>query len=151
MAGGTVGTISNVVYERDPELIKYLVEEKSNTNYSISYKSKLQNYSDQDTVFVRLFETQLEPSDYIFAYRILECGLMYRKTQRQKYKKREGLIRLHIRLINTSSGQILLAGSLSAQHEDEIRKVLVRKLKDFHYEYYSHEMPVQKNKKFIVF
>jgi len=141
----------NVVYERDPDLLKYLIEEKSNSNYSIASQSQLQKYIEPDTVFVRLFETQLEPADYILAYRILECGLMYRKGSSQKYKKREGLVRLHVRLINTESGRILLAGNLTAQHEDEVRSVLVRKLKDFHYEYFSHELPVQKNKKYIIF
>lgn len=141
----------NVVYERDPELLKYLIEEKSNEQYSILSNGLVQKFAVEDSMAVRFFETQLAPSDYLLAYRILECGLKYGKSKKQGFTKREGLIRLHVRMINTATGQILLAGTLSGQYEDEIKTLLVRKLQDFHYDYYAHEMPVQKPKKFIVF
>jgi hypothetical protein len=164
------------VYERDSDVLKRLVSEKSGSNYRITHFPEDVTISSvsgragvttgsglwgvqggylqggfggthiagvgADTFLT--FDTQLKPADYLISYRVLECGLVYRKGSDLGRKKREGLVRLHLRIQDTSSGEIKYAGNITGELEDEIDKSLVRHLSDFHYSFYSRDLPVSR-------
>lgn len=89
-------------------------------------------------------ETQLQPADFLVSYRVLECGLVYRPASENRNKLREGLVRLHLRVQDANSGEIRYAGNLSAEYSDEIDRRLVRDLADFHYSFYSRDLPLHR-------
>ena len=131
------------VLERDQNTIKNLIEEKSNENYSVLSQSKIQKYSEEDTTFIRLYKTNLDQAKYIITYRILEFGIIYRENKDVKLTDREGIVRLHIRIVDTNTGKIILAGNIGGKKEDTIKTKIVDKLANFHYSYFSHNYPLQ--------
>ena len=88
--------------------------------------------------------TGLLPAEYIASYRVLESGLIYRKGSKQDKVAREAMVRLHLRVQNSRSGEILLARTIEGNLEDEIDRSLAGNLADFHYTHYSSRYPVQR-------
>ncbi len=95
----------------------------------------------RDSIFV--IETQLESADYLISYRILECGIVYRDSEMHR-KKREAMVGLHVRVQETSSGKIVYADDVRGTLEDEIEEDLLYELENYHYSFYSHDLPVVK-------
>lgn len=93
----------------------------------------------RDTMMV--FETQLDPADYLISYRVLECGIVYRDGSGDN-KKRESMVGLHVRVEDTNTGQILFADNLRGTLEDEVDSGQLKDLEQFHYSLYSHDFPV---------
>jgi hypothetical protein len=135
-----------VPLERDENLVVNLLEEGHNDKYSIVQK----NYSYQDSLQktpLTVFKTKLNAAPYIISYRILECGLIYRDvtgSESQKKVGREGIVKLHVRVQNTQTGEIIYANNLIGEKKDQILKELVNPLANFHYTFYPHEYPLQK-------
>ena len=139
------------VLERDQNAVENLIKENTHSNvYSL-----LQNNSDIikskgveveiskiDFVPFNSTETKIHSADYLINYRILECGVIYRDYD-SKFYKREGLVRLHIRVQKTKNGEIVVAQNLDGKKEDEIRKELVTQLANFHYSYFPYDYPLQ--------
>jgi hypothetical protein len=97
--------------------------------------------SGRDSIMV--FDTQLDAADYLISYRVLECGIVYRKGE-EKSKKREAMVRLHIRVQDTGSGQILYANNIEGSLEDEVEAEVLDDLEDFRYSFYSHDLPLER-------
>jgi hypothetical protein len=95
---------------------------------------------DRDTTLI--LQTPLDAADYIVTYRVLECGLVHRKGTSAGLKKREGLARLHLRVVDAHSSRVLYAGDVRATQQDEIDSDLARDLADFHYSFFSQDYPV---------
>jgi TolB-like protein len=57
---------------------------------------------------------------------------------------REGLVRLHVRVLSARTGQILFAKQLDGLYKDAIANELVSALKEFHYSFYSYQYPAYK-------
>lgn len=95
----------------------------------------------RDTLLV--YDTQLAPADYLVSYRVLECGIVYHKDSERK-EKREGLVRLHMRVQRTSSGEVLMAENIAGSYEDLVRRSLLDDLAKYHYSFYSHDLPLQR-------
>ena len=158
------------VLERDYDALSRLVSEKTNDDFSLLYlptgvvissvggragataasgwfgsgyvagsaqKTEISG-AGRDTIMV--YETQLEPADYLVSYRVLECGIVYRKGA-AKMKKREAMVGLHVRVQDTASGEILFADNLRGTLEDEVEKRLIGDLEYFRYSFYSHALP----------
>ena len=139
------------VLERDQNAVENLIKEN---NHSDVY-SLLQDKNDIlkstgvgveiskiDFATLNPVETKIHSADYLINYRILECGVIYRDYD-TKYDKREGLVRLHIRVQKTNNGEIVIAQNIEGKKEDEIRKELVTQLADFHYSYFPYDYPLQ--------
>lgn len=154
------------VSERDKHLIEKLNNESRNSNYSFNTSNKIIRFPENSNVNIalelekndvqeqRLIETKLASSDYLVTYRVLECGLIYRPTKPENPKiGREGLLRLHVRVENANSGEVLIAENFESQKTDEIEKMFVDNLKEFHYTNFEYEYPFQtkpKGKKLFV-
>lgn len=120
------------VVERDDDLLKRMASENVGDGYTLL-----------DFLQAEI-RTELLPADYIASYRVLESGLIYRKGSKQNKVAREGMVRLHLRVQNSRSGEVLLARTIEGNLEDEIDRSLAEDLADFHYTHYSSRYPVQR-------
>ena len=136
----------NVLFHFQRENRNHISESKQNHNEMIILENKIGvvNLSNSEKQ-VENIETDLTSSDYLISYRVLECGILFRdkSPKGQEYKSREGMVRLHIRVQNTQSGKILLAGNFVGQDIDEIRKDLIPSLSTFHYSFFANEYQLQ--------
>ena len=101
------------------------------------------------------FDTSLEASDYILSYRVLECGVVYSDYTKDKAAsitanpadllkiERSARTRLHIRLTNSKTSEIISAGILENEVVDVIDKEDLEDLKQMSYNYYHHTLPLQ--------
>lgn len=110
------------------------------TGYASGYDRTTVYGANADSVLA--LETQLAGSEYVLAYRVLECGIVYRKGPQRGTATRDGLLRLHVRLANAKSGQLLYAGNLQSTHEDQVPGVSVRQLANFYYSFYPSNLPL---------
>lgn len=144
------------VLERDPEGLAHLMREtESGDRYSLLYRNHVGQWpvtavttparKDPDLRIV-MRPTKLDSTEYLVTYRILELGLLYKDdTEQYQNVVREGRVRLHVRITEADSGRILFANNIDGAFEDRIRKVLLDDLEDYHYSFFSHEMPLQPN------
>jgi len=139
------------VFERDQNAIDNLIKENTHsTNYSLLqnnselFKSKNIEIeiSEIDFAPFNSAKTNIQSADYLINYRILECGIVYRDYD-SELDKREGLVRLHIRVQKTDTGEIVSAQNLDGKKEDTIKKEFVTQLADFHYSYFPYDYPLQ--------
>jgi hypothetical protein len=160
-----------VVVERDDDLVEKLVEERSGDTYRLVYLPsdiKISSaeatgalasrstglsawlgggYGITEITGVRpdtllIVDTQLRPADYLVSYRVLECGIIYRKGA-IGMKKRESMVRLHMRVQDTHTGDVLLAENLTATREDEVKSSEVGDLANYHYSLYTNDLPLE--------
>ena len=106
------------------------------------------------------FETYLSSSDYILSYRVLECGVVYNDYESKdsdnsavsKFSstttdmmkvERSARTRLHLRLTNSKTSEIIAAGILENEITDIIDKDDLEDLKQISYNYYHHTLPLQ--------
>lgn len=155
------------VFERDDDLIRRMISEGSGEEYSYvffpvgytiasssaSMASTSGYYSvgsagfseihsaNRDTILT--IETNMKAADFIIAYRVLECGMVYRPSNTRGLKKREVQVRLHIRAHNAATGEILLATNLESRRTDQIDAESGKWLSNYHYTFFSRDLPVQ--------
>ncbi len=98
-------------------------------------------------------ETNLSSANYILSYRVLECGVMYSELNDKKEGigvvedfidiQRNARTRLHCRLTNTKTSEIISAGVVENEVLDIIRRDDLEDLEQMSYEYYHHTLPNQ--------
>jgi len=91
-----------------------------------------------------LVNTGLDAADYILSYRVLECGVLYyeleKNSELSEKIKRSARTRLHCRLSNAKTSEILAAGLV----ENEIIDIVKRSdVKEMSYSYYHHTLPLK--------
>ena len=102
-----------------------------------------------------LVSTGLSASDYILSYRVLECGVNYfeldnlnkfatKISQDSKYE-RSARTRLHCRLTDSKTSEILAAGLVENEVTDIVNKDDVKALQQMSYKYYHHTLPNNKD------
>jgi len=142
------------VVERDEEAIQKLIREGKD-KYSLTYEQSTDGMmfekvtGDMVKPGVNFVETQLSSADYVISYRILEAGILYRKdidVVDSDFEKREGLVRLHIRIQGAQSGEVKYSANLTGKLEDKVRKEFVVPLASFHYSFFPYEYPLQPKK-----
>lgn len=87
-------------------------------------------------------DTPMTPAKFILAYRVLECGLVYRPGGTQKQMQRESRVRLHVRLHDARTGEIVAAETVENVATDLVEKRAIKWLRDYHYRYYPPSLPV---------
>lgn len=109
----------------------------------------------------KLVSTGLNSADYVLSYRVLECGVSYREVEKDlgsgfqvneslingKYK-RTARTRLHVRLTDTETSEIVTAGLLEGIVEDEISKEHASALRQIEHNYYFHTLPLMNTKEY---
>ncbi|MBL7108993.1 MAG: hypothetical protein ISS11_01920 [Candidatus Marinimicrobia bacterium] len=90
----------------------------------------------------KLVLTDLTAADKILTYRVLECGVIYKNSSSDNNKiLRLARTRLHCRLENAKTGEILNAGLVEKEIKDIIPKSKMKELKNIHYKFYDHTLP----------
>jgi hypothetical protein len=92
---------------------------------------------------IETLNTRLEPADYIISYRVLECGIVYRDASKGR-KEREAMVRLHVRVQDTATSEILFSENVMGTLEDQVDEKLVDDLEDFRYSFYAHDLPMER-------
>ena len=92
--------------------------------------------------------TEINSADYMLSYRVLECGVIYDEVPNgstKDYQKveRRARTRLHCRLTNTKTSEIISAGIVENEIKDIINKEDIDDLEQISYEYYHHTLPNQ--------
>mgnify|MGYP001189793797 CR=1 FL=1 len=119
-------------------------------NYLIEDHKSLS--SDED----ELVSTGLSAADYILSYRVLECGVSYREIEDERGSgfqqvndsfeggeyERTARTRLHVRLTEAGSSEIVAAGLLEGKVEDVIKKEYATALRQIEHNYYFHTLPL---------
>jgi len=161
------------VLERDDDLVRRIIQESSGENYQYTFfpgrivvkgqtsslfgnswgygvggasSASLIEGAFADTVLV--VPTNMSSAEYIVAYRILECGLVYRKADKPGIKKREAQVRLHVRIHDAKSGSIVLAKNFEARDEDLIDKESAKWLSNYHYTFFGADHPRYKGQEY---
>ena len=97
---------------------------------------------------INFIETHLHSADIAIFYRILEIGILYQEYPEDKeYDKREGLVSIHIRVQNTTNGEVLYASNLTRETSDIIKTKFVEYLASFHYTFFPYKYPLQVKEK----
>ena len=161
------------VLERDPEALSNLYRESSSNYMKNSDQfsdsdpesseasetvNVIVNVSDQNLKsdksdkLDKLVNTDLHAADYMLSYRVLECGVIYTaldsetkisKSADLNKLKRSARTRLHCRLTNTKTSEIISAGIVENEISDIINREDVMDLEQISYQYYHHTLPLQ--------
>ena len=125
---------------------------ESDKNYSLLLKkpNEISPYEEVNDTTIEsefvFYPTHLNSADVVVFYRVLEAGIIYRKNEEDEdFEKREGLVRLHIRVQKVQTGEILHATTLTSKFSDIIRKEFKPQLESFHYSFFSFDYPLQNN------
>ena len=150
------------IVERDIHLIVRMISEKKGNSYHYII--------DPADTFVTSATTQLTSADYIISYRILELGVRYFNISKisrdttvhqgssesldyssssyssssSSYIRRFSFARLHVRLQNSKTGEIIYANNLNGSNYDTIRKGDVDSFEDYHFTFFGNNYPLQK-------
>lgn len=159
------------VLERDPEALSNLFRESSSNYMKKNIKSVdsqstesseavnvIVNVSDQHLKSENkeksdvLVSTDLNAADYMLSYRVLECGVIYTALDSEEKAsnpsnlsklKRSARTRLHCRLTNTKTSEIISAGIVENEISDIINREDIFDLEQISYQYYHHTLPLQ--------
>ena len=132
------------VLERDPQALKNLYQESST-----QYRKFNEEYVFDKKEYIN---TDLSSSDFILSYRVLECGVVYTSLDSQDPANigrvnRSARTRLHLRLTDTKTGEIIYAGIAENELIDIVNSSDIENLKQISYNYYHHTLPLQKPEK----
>ena len=135
--------------ERDQVAIQQMIRE-GKEKYSLTFNKPAENVF-YDTVTgdaldpgINFIETQLSAAEVLISYRILEAGIVYHEYPENKNSEiREAMVRLHIRVHKTWTGEIVHATNLSSSLSDTVRQEFVNQLASFHYSFFPYEYPLQ--------
>ena len=159
------------VVERDPDILQVLHLESSNNykKYKESNASHIIaaantegsetiiniNYAENDNNSENVekqeeySKTNLKASDYILSYRVLECGVIYNEldgainlnNSSMLKIERSARTRLHVRLTDSKTSEIISADILENEVTDIVNKSDLIALQQIPYEYYHHTLP----------
>ena len=93
-----------------------------------------------------LINTDLTSADYLLSYRVLECGVVYTQVEDDinlNKIQRNARTRLHCRLTNTKTSEIISAGVIENEISDILDRDDVLDLEQISYQYYHHTLPNQ--------
>ncbi len=97
-----------------------------------------------------LINTDLTSADYLLSYRVLECGVVYTQVEDDGSStinlnkiQRNARTRLHCRLTNTKTSEIISAGVIENEISDILDRDDVLDLEQISYQYYHHTLPNQ--------
>ncbi|HOK40786.1 MAG TPA: CsgG/HfaB family protein [bacterium] len=113
--------------------------------YNLDYGKKVQIISSK--VNPEVGSENIKPADYIISYRIVEQGVKYSKSlEADEYGigqiKRKAYTKLHIRIIDAKTSQIVWANNIEGSKEDFVPKWMVKKLEETGYQFYSQSLPL---------
>ena len=137
------------IVERDIDVIQNIIKE-GDKKYSLIFQKASQDSSSVNIIKgslepgINFIETQLSAAGALISYRILEAGIVYREYPENKNSEiREAMVRLHIRVHKTWTGEIVHATNLSSSLSDTVRQEFVNQLASFHYSFFPYEYPLQ--------
>lgn len=129
------------ILERDQHTVVNLAKESSRNGYSLMPAGATQETSNADVDSPT--KTQLLTAQYLISYRVLECGIISSPAEEKELVLRDGMVRLHVRIIDAKSGAILVACMLAGNSRDRIQASIAMDLANYHYSFYSHKYPLQ--------
>lgn len=155
------------VVERDPEILSALHSESGSKykmhihneeddadvlpdNSSINIVNATINLTEDDEKrSEQLIDTELETSDYILSYRVLECGVVYNELQNSIDLNQNAVLniersartRLHVRLTDSKTSEIIASDILENEITDIVSKEKISDLQQITHEYYHHTLP----------
>ena len=137
------------IVERDIDVIQNIIKE-GDKKYSLIFQKASQDSSSVNIIKgsleprINFIETQLSSAGALISYRILEAGIVYHEYPENKNSEiREAMVRLHIRVHKTWTGEIVHATNLSSSLSDTVRQEFVNQLASFHYSFFPYEYPLQ--------
>ena len=137
------------IVERDTDVIQNIIKE-GDKKYSLIFQKASQDSSSVNIIKgslepgINFIETQLSSAGALISYRILEAGIVYHEYPENKNSEiREAMVRLHIRVHKTWTGEIVHATNLSSSLSDTVRQEFVNQLASFHYSFFPYEYPLQ--------
>ena len=122
---------SEACCDKNNDIISYIVEE---------HKSLAD--TERKVLEDGLVQTGLNASDYVLSYRVLECGVNYYELKDYDTKyERSARTRLHCRLTDSKTSEIVAAGLVEHEVIDLVKKADVKALQQMSYQYYHHTLP----------
>ena len=137
------------IVERDIDVIQNIIKE-GDKKYSLLFQKPSQDSGSGNIIKgslepgINFIETQLSSAGALISYRILEAGIVYHEYPENKNSEiREAMVRLHIRVHKTWTGEIVHATNLSSSLSDTVRQEFVNQLASFHYTFFPYDYPLQ--------
>ncbi len=146
------------VRERDEHIVRRMIQERLAGSYvmlseSTSAQYALERQNEQSEVWPHFIRTQLPSADFLVSYRILELGIVFPPTGPTNTElgrsgetcKRQGLVRLHVRVQDAKTGEILFSDNLQGMKEEEISANMKYHLekRTFRYTLFPYDYPLQ--------
>lgn len=128
------------VLERDADTLPRMIGEGGGDKYTV-YTVPDAESTNGDALLSH--ETHLASAPYLVSYRVLECGLVYSKSAKRNMVERNSLARLHVRVLDTSNGEIMRAYNLTSKSTDTVAANLANDLATFHYTFYGSALPLE--------
>lgn len=136
------------VVERDPLAIQHLIEEEAQSYLFVywgSYFPLISVQADSSTIHSSNkshIKTNLYSADKLLTYRVLECGIRYKNPEYSTaYVERIAYTRLHCRLTNAETGEILNAGIIENEVKDLVPFRVIEELKQIQFELFDFSRP----------
>ena len=137
------------IVERDTDVIQNIIKE-GDKKYSLTFQKPSQDNGSGNIVKgslepgINFIETQLSAAGVLISYRILEAGIVYNEYPENKNSEiREAMVRLHIRVHKTWTGEIVYAKNLTSSLSDTVRQEFTNQLASFHYTFFPYDYPLQ--------
>ena len=137
------------IVERDTDVIQNIIKE-GEKKYSLIFQKPSQDNGSGNIVKgslepgINFIETQLSAAGVLISYRILEAGIVYNEYPENKNSEiREAMVRLHIRVHKTWTGEIVYATNLTSSLSDTVRQEFATQLASFHYTFFPYDYPLQ--------
>ena len=143
------------VCERDEQALNHLYKESASDNFNVpkdkyswlaGKEINIETPSLPEGSNWDYIQTNLSSADFVLCYRIQECGLIYEKVKGSTRKvSRNAMVRLHVRLYDARTGEIVYARNVAGTNVDTIPRTAMFKLAKFHYtEFYPYSYPQEK-------
>jgi hypothetical protein len=147
------------VRERDEHIVRRMVQERLEDSYimiseSTSTPYMAESMEKRSDLWPPFLRTQLSSADFLISYRILEIGIAFLATDMSAKNldrsvggyKRQGLVRLHIRVQDAKTGEIVFRDNLQGVKEEEVSadmKSALERKGTFRYTFFPYDYPLQ--------
>ena len=118
--------------------------------HALAWMNNELNYQNNKTLKSKVIDSlnflprksELSSSDKIISYRVIECGIIYKEDPEDaSIYNREARTILEIRVINSTTSEVIDAVTLDGISKDEIPKKNISEINKFNYKYYKPLLP----------
>ena len=127
-----------ILFERDTIALKNLINE-SDEKLTLPPLNPISTFDNENNI--NQLKTHINSSEISIFFRLLEAAIIFQKHPDDRgYIERVGIARIHVRIHNTQTGEILFTSNLTGKLTDSVPKEISDQMVGFNYTY----LPLEK-------